>query len=656
MSSNAPQSGVPITEAMLAEYRAQARGWLLRVKGTLPDTLFEEKKQGDKSGVDGLRSFKEGKPSLINYDVEPLKLAQRLSGDSELVSEGIYVSLQAMQTGLMLGIHVAQAYMRASNLDTLIGEKNRNALAPSREAELSAKLHTASVVAVYVTAAYVLWKLSQYKSEEVAVIRMDPPRSVTLSLSSTLTALGTLVLNWAVMIEKSGLVATDLQFVKATMVIMKKVIEDILERKDTLSYADTFTAVTYQLVGTQFSISGFQSDVRIGQGIVEFKKIPLSSIVGNRDAKHFVRRLAQRLVCYDPTIKKNVFHEIGGISRIAMGFGPPGTGKSMLIGAMATLISDYCEALKMPFLYHPFPDTMVSTFQGGSAERAAEWFRPLADTSRVVYAPIDDAENTLEDRTRQGVSSGVREVIGVFLRKTEGAEAIDRGNTAIHVLTNIPDQIDPAVRSRIVSRFLIDGAQTEDDFLDQDYLWWRRYQTLDSEFINLTDPVDYEYLAAQREVTTAGALYVNYAEPREDVVKEVLARADKKCGRNQHRFFSVLYKEFQKVHPMFTSRDLRNIQSAVSERITDFDLPEVWFEKPDEFFGKEYEVRKKMLIEIMKASMNKLSFADIRFQESIRYLDGWVKIQDQGFERRVKEFMDHVRVQNEGTRRLKLVA
>ena len=41
----------------------------------------------------------------------------------------------------------------------------------------------------------------------------------------------------------------------------------------------------------------------------------------------------------------------------------PGTGKSMLIAAIATRLKEHSENLDIPFLFHPMPDTLISPFK-----------------------------------------------------------------------------------------------------------------------------------------------------------------------------------------------------------------------------------------------------------------------------------------------------
>jgi hypothetical protein len=54
-----------------------------------------------------------------------------------------------------------------------------------------------------------------------------------------------------------------------------------------------------------------------------------------------------------------------------------------------------------------------------------EWMKPMQDPTKIIFAPIDDAENSLQERT------ALKEVIGVFLRYTEGAYAVNYGNSSV---------------------------------------------------------------------------------------------------------------------------------------------------------------------------------------------------------------------------------
>jgi hypothetical protein len=101
----------------------------------------------------------------------------------------------------------------------------------------------------------------------------------------------------------------------------------------------------------------------------------------------------------------------------------------------------------------------------------------------------------------------------------------------------------------------------------------------------------------------------------------------------------------KKAFPLFTSRDLRNIQQAVTGRIMDFDLPEEWLQKPDKFYFKEYDTKVAMLKELMRANMQGLSFHEIRLQEAVRYLENLVKIASQEKERELKALVSRMRLQ-----------
>ena len=273
--------------------------------------------------------------------------------------------------------------------------------------------------------------------------------------------------------------------------------------------------------------------------------------------------------------------------------------------------------------------------------------KPLQDPSKLIFAPIDDAENNLQERTAQGVSAGVKEVIGVFLRYTEGAYAVNYGNSSIGLFTNLPEMLDKAVISRVQGRFKIDGARTEHDFLDQDHLWWRKLDTTMPDFVNMHGPENYSYLQDQGLAKNMGEILKVSDKPSEERVLEAYNKTEKHFKTNHHLFYANLYKEIQKLFPFFSSRDVRNIQSAVSLRLTDFDLEEDWFDNPDIYFKKDYETKFNMLQELMRANMKGLDFSEIRRQEVVRYLDNVATIADTDFKRKVDARINQLNIDTE---------
>ena len=132
----------------------------------------------------------------------------------------------------------------------------------------------------------------------------------------------------------------------------------------------------------------------------------------------------------------------------------------------------------------------------------------------------------------------------------------------------------------------------------------------------------------------------------------MMYRVEAKYQTNQHQFFAQLYLEIQKVFPFFSSRDVRNIQSAISLRLTDFDLEKDWFENPVIYFKKDYQTKFNMLQELMKSNMKGLNFSEIRRQEVVRYLDNVATIADTDFKRKVDARIHQINIELEAKKRL----
>jgi AAA+ superfamily predicted ATPase len=577
-----------------------------------------------------------------------LALKKRLLPDSIAIPVHLNQTLLAVQEGLTLGIWIKDSYYDSSGLSSL--NERKSALDTSGKREFESKMQTATAFQLFATSYKILYDLKPQASDDLSVMKQKFAGIPEVSFSSPLKGIACALFYFDKYLGHPDIVKSDKDVVDFTVVYFEALVDEIQLRKSSLEYTETIVDRTYKLENSDFAVAGWENVFQGTAKSVAFNKIKFEQIVGNKDAKHFARRLTERMLSYDFEAQKNPFQELGGFMPVFMGYGIPGTGKSMLIAAIATRLKEHCDNLDIPFLFHPMPDTLISTFQGGSAEKMVEWMKPMQDPSKIIFAPIDDAENNLQERTAQGVSAGVKEVIGVFLRYTEGAYAVNYGNSSVGLFTNLPEMLDKAVISRVQGRFKIDGARTENDFLDQDYIWWRKFEKTIPDFVNMQNPENYQFLKDQGLAKNMGDILNSVAKPSEERVLEAYEKAEKQHKTSEHLFFASLYKEIQKIFPFFSSRDIRNIQSSISLRLTDFDLEQDWFENPEIYFKQKYETKFNMLQELMKSNMKGLDFSEIRRQEVVRYLDNVATIADTDFKRKVDARVNQLNIDLEARR------
>ena len=577
-----------------------------------------------------------------------LALKKRLLPDSIAIPVCLNQTLYAVQEGLTLGIWIKDSYYDASGLSSL--NERKSALDTSGKREFESKMQTATAFQLFATSYKILHDLKPQASDDLSVMKQKFAGIPEVSFSSPLKGIACALFYFDKYLGHPDIVKSDKDVVDFTVVYFEALVDEIQLRKSSLEFTETILDRTYKLENSDFAVAGWENIFQGTAKSVAFNKIKFEQIVGNKDAKHFARRLTERMLSYDFEAQKNPFQELGGFMPVFMGYGIPGTGKSMLIAAIATRLKEHCDNLDIPFLFHPMPDTLISTFQGGSAEKMVEWMKPMQDPSKIIFAPIDDAENNLQERTAQGVSAGVKEVIGVFLRYTEGAYAVNYGNSSVGLFTNLPEMLDKAVISRVQGRFKIDGARTENDFLDQDYIWWKKFEKTIPDFVNMQNPSNYEFLKDQGLAKNMGDILSSVEKPSEERVLQAYEKAEKNHRSNEHLFFAILYTEIQKIFPFFSSRDVRNIQSAISLRLTDFDLEQDWFENPEIYFKKNYETKFNMLQELMKSNMKGLNFSEIRRQEVVRYLDNVATIADTDFKRKVDARVNQLNIDLEARR------
>lgn len=257
-------------------------------------------------------------------------------------------------------------------------------------------------------------------------------------------------------------------------------------------------------------------------------------------------------------------------------------------------------------------------------------------------APVDDAEAVYLDRREQSSSEGSKLIVMSHLRLTEGSTALMRGNVLQPHATNNADMIDPAVFSRYQARAAVPGAQTRNDFCDQMKLWGDKLNKItDPNILNLEFPADYAFLSDQ------GLVPKDEAERKKDgLIKfkdkglvqlwEEVERKKKLSTRSYDlygMFFAALCAKFDG----FTSRDVRNITTSATSRLFGFDFPAEWLQKRDAFVAKDYDTKKKMILDMALSHQQGLSVEQVLFQEMVHYVEATIEMLDSGRQHRIRQ-------------------
>ncbi|MFA7193348.1 MAG: ATP-binding protein [Candidatus Paceibacterota bacterium] len=544
----------------------------------------------------------------------------KIFGDESLLDvDAVYV-LDSIRTGFMIGMRVFELYCQASGLDQLILRNTSSRLLESEMKIFNSQKQTGTFASVFATASYIRWKLSSYKADKTSVIDLPFGGIPEINLTDNFVSTNCILYYYGLYLERGNIVRDSTSFIKFSLMYFENVLDELSKRLGAMEYMDFFTNNSYKLEDEEFIIDGFEMQSVVVVVSREFNRVDFGDIVGNVAAKHAARRKAMRLACYDVKLKKNPWHVMKGLTPICLGHGNPGTGKSLIIAATATYAQDLCDKRGIPFLFHPMPDNIVSGLQGESATNMLKWMQRFHDSDKVIYGPIDDGENYFKNRSGDDVSEGERILMGVFLRYTEGAYAINNGNWAIDLMTNLPETIDPAIMSRVQSKFPIDGAMSVEDFVDQDYLWWSKFAESNPDFVDIKPISRYEFMSGQRKLASLDEIEtgeVQIADPRILEIFEEIRKDHEIC---EAEFFGKLYMQVRKVIPMFSSRDLRNIQSAVNIRAMDFDMPEEFFDDHSLFFEKPFEDRLKVLRGLMSDNVKGMKLSDVIYREAITYL------------------------------------
>jgi energy-coupling factor transporter ATP-binding protein EcfA2 len=299
-----------------------------------------------------------------------------------------------------------------------------------------------------------------------------------------------------------------------------------------------------------------------------------------------------------------------------MGDGKPGTGKTTLIQMMAGLINDYCQVAGYPFRYQNLSTDNIDSYQGKSGQNAKAFINNIIDPNVIGFGTIDDIDQLAGKRGDRQSSAGQLEITAVLMESFAGANTVVRGNCTFGMFSYYPENVDDALRQRAGARFLVDGPQTRDDYIDILNLLMGKNHDI---------PLgDFEPFAAQEIKKAVAASFDSHAKPHEDGLLRVYEKVSKDIGAlDDIAKLGTYLKGIQEADHRFTGRAIKNITDAVKVRAMDFELPDEWMEEPDLFLFKPYdeklgmikELRQPITVEMVIQEINRYADSEFRYAD-----------------------------------------
>jgi hypothetical protein len=220
-----------------------------------------------------------------------------------------------------------------------------------------------------------------------------------------------------------------------------------------------------------------------------------------------------------------------------------------------------------------------------------------------------------------------------------GANTVVRGNCTFGMFSNFPENVDDALRQRAGARFLVDGPQTREDYIDiLALLLGGRHEI----------PLgDHSLFAAQEIRRAVAESFESHSRPKEEALLRVWERTERALGPlDTIAKIGTYLKAIHEADPRFTGRAIKNITDAIKVRSMDFELPDEWMEKPELFLFRDYETKKAMIEELRRPIT-----AEIVLQEINRYADSEFRYADNSDEAAIAKAVREMGLMEEAKRR-----
>ncbi|WP_282605953.1 ATP-binding protein [Pelagibius sp. Alg239-R121] len=565
-----------------------------------------------RGGIPQRRAFRSTTPGLSTRRTirkETVGLIARIEAADEgdpLMSTTQASVLSALRRALATSNAVADLYDEQTALGALKRDNLEGGLEAAKKTEFGEFLAASSLIVLHVFANMSAFLLAAHSGEAGDhEIQVEDLKEI-LSDNPALALKGALWELDQVVAEKASDEATLIPTVTA---FMERLMEEVSIRAQAAPRLEAFLAASFRVEADDFQIDGFTPATRARSTSLTMTFKKPHEVVGNHIAKYQSLKLAKMLMAYDFDRRLNPFAELGGFIFTFMGDGKPGTGKTTLIQMIAGLLNDYCQTAGYPFRYENLSSDSIDSYQGKSGQNAKAFIRAVLDPHVIGFGTIDDIDQIAGKRGDRQSSSGQQEVTAVLMESFAGASTVVRGNCTFGMFSNYPENVDDALRQRAGARFLVDGPQTREDYIDILHL------LLGS---NHDIPVGSHDLFSAQEIKSAvAASYEQHGRPQEEQLARVFDKARDAVGElDTIEKMGAYLKAIQEADERFTGRAVKNITDAVKVRAMDFELPDEWMENPELFLQKDYDSKLAMIRELTRPIT-----PEMVIQEINRYAD-----------------------------------
>ncbi len=564
-------------------------------------------------------------------DVRLLQRIAEVSPNDAMLSMEQHTLAWRLRRAMAVGLAIHDVFARQTELESLTAKNRSSALSGDLATRFHKLLAASSFVSVFSAASYLVQTL-----ETNGDATSDLPDPV-YAFDTPQDAYKHFLYGLDQAIEDAP---DDAQLIARAAAFARSTLDGLLARHGRFPELAGFEDTHIRLDSDDFEMNGFDVSTRGKRKplIMSFKKP--NEVVGNHIAKYQAMKLAKMLMAYDFDRQLNPFVDLGGFIFTFIGDGYPGTGKTTLIQMIAGLINDYCAIAGYTFHYENFGVDQISSYQGKSGQNCRQFVSNVLDPRVIGFGTVDDIDQVAAKRSDDRASAGQQEITAVLMESFSGANTVVRGNCAFGMFSNYPENVDDALRQRASARWLVDGPQTADDYIDIFALLLGGNHK-----IKLGDHNLYAAQVIQAAVETA---YELHNEPQEDGLKKVAERFKKDGGKLKSLADVGRYLHAIKLaEPRFTGRAIKNITDAVKMRAMDIELPDEWFESPEPFMHKDYDTKLAMIAELRTPIT-----MDTIIQEIHRYADSEFRYTDKSDDSAVQNLIRDQRVRERAAREI----